>query len=487
MSLKVYNSLTRQKEDFKPITPGQVRIYVCGPTVYDFLHVGNFRGPVFFNMVRNWFEKSGFKVEYALNFTDIDDRIIKKALAEKKTSSEISEKYIAEYKKDFEILGLKKHDHNPKVTEYLDSIETMIQQLIENKKAYTVDGDVYFQVDQFPQYGKLSGRQSEEVQSGSRIEVDERKKSPLDFALWKKAKPAEPNWPSPWSAGRPGWHIECSAMVHEIFKTTIDIHGGGLDLLFPHHENEIAQSEAATGQKFVNYWMHWNLLNFSGQKMSKSVGNIVSLREFASQYPPEVYKWLILSAHYRSVLDFGDESIDRAISSLAKIYSSLSMAEQFLNSLPVTEADLAKAAVDLNLEKAKSAVSTALNDDFNTPEVWAALYEVLRNYNTKVKRGVKPTAAIVALSQLFFNWIQDLGSIMSLFQQQPQEFLVALDDLLLAKKNIARTHVDQLVMARSEARSSKNFAQSDELRKQLTELGISVMDLPSGSFWEVSK
>ncbi len=487
MSLKVYNSLTRQKEDFKPMTPGQVRIYVCGPTVYDFLHVGNFRGPVFFNMVRNWFEKSGYKVEYALNFTDIDDRIIKKALAENKTSSEISEKYIAEYKKDFEILGLKKHDHNPKVTDYLDSIETMIQKLIENKKAYAVDGDVYFQVDQFPQYGKLSGRQSEEVQSGSRIEIDERKKSPMDFALWKKAKPAEPNWPSPWSAGRPGWHIECSAMVHEIFKTTIDIHGGGLDLLFPHHENEIAQSEAATGQKFVNYWMHWNLLNFSGQKMSKSVGNIVSLREFASQYPPEVYKWLILSAHYRSVLDFGDESIDRAISSLAKIYSSLSMAEQFLKALPVTEADLAKASTDLNLEKAQTAVSTALNDDFNTPEVWAALYEVLRNYNTKVKRGVKPTPAIVALSQLFFQWIQNLGSIMSLFQQQPQEFLVALDDLLLAKKNIARTYVDQLVAARSEARISKNFAQSDELRKQLTELGISVMDLPSGSFWEVSK
>ena len=487
MSIKVYNSLSRQKEEFKPVEPGKVRMYVCGPTVYDFLHVGNFRGPVFFNMVRNWFEKSGYEVEYALNFTDIDDRIINKAIAENKTSNEISERYIAEYKKDFEILGLKKHDHNPKVTEYLDGIETMIEQLITNKKAYAVDGDVYFEVSQFPQYGKLSGRNTEELQSGSRIDVDERKRSPMDFALWKKAKPSEPHWTSPWSDGRPGWHIECSAMVHEIFKSTIDIHGGGLDLVFPHHENEIAQAEGATNQKFVNYWMHWNMLNFSGQKMSKSVGNIVSLREFASEYPPEVYKWMILSAHYRSVLDFGDEALDRAISSLAKIYSSMSMAEDFINATDVTDADLKKADSDLNLTKAKAAVSEALNDDFNTPEVWAALYEVIRNYNTKVKRGVKATPAIVAISKVFLEWIHDLGSVMSLFQKPAHEFLVALDDLLLKKKNLQRSAVEQIVTARAQARVAKDFAKSDEYRKQLTEMGIAVMDLPTGSFWEVSK
>ncbi len=487
MTQKIYNSLSRQKEDFKPFEAGKIRIYVCGPTVYDFLHVGNFRGPVFFNMVRNWFEKAGYQVEYALNFTDIDDRIIKKALTENKTAGDISERYIAEYKKDFEILGLKKHEHNPKVTEYLPGIESMIHQLIENKKAYAVDGDVYFQVDQFPEYGKLSGRQMEEVQSGSRIEVDERKKSPMDFALWKKAKPNEPSWPSPWSAGRPGWHIECSAMAHELFKTTIDIHGGGIDLMFPHHENEIAQAEGATGKKFANYWVHWNMLNFSGQKMSKSVGNIVSLREFASEYPPEIYKWMILSAHYRSVLDFGDEALERAVASLAKIYSSMSLAEEYAKALEVTDADLKKASQDLNLEKIKTDVGNALKDDFNTPEVWAALYEAMRNYNTKVKRGVKATPATVAISKVFIDWIHDLGSIMSLFQKPSQEFLVALDDLLLKKKKLERTEINKLVDARTEARLNKDFPKSDELRKKLTDLGISVMDLPQGSFWEVTK
>ncbi len=487
MNLHIYNSLSRQKEEFKPLESGKVRIYVCGPTVYDFLHVGNFRGPVFFNLVRNWFERNSYQVEYALNFTDIDDKIIKKSLVENKSASEITEKYISEYKKDFEILGLKKHEHNPRVTEYLPSIESLIQKLIVTKKAYEVDGDVYFQVDQFPEYGKLSGRKIEDLQSGSRIEVDERKKSPMDFALWKKAKPSEPSWPSPWSAGRPGWHIECSAMVNEIFKKTLDIHGGGIDLLFPHHENEIAQAEAATGHKFVQYWMHWNLLNFSGQKMSKSVGNIISLREFATQYPPEVYKWMILSSHYRSVLDFGDEAILRAISSLAKIYSSMSLAEEYFSLLELTEADLKKAEIDLNLKSAQESVAKALNDDFNTPEVWAVLYEVLRNYNTKVKRGAQATAGIVALSKVFLIWIRDLGLLMSLFQKSPQDFLVELDDLLLLKKNILRSHVDQLVRARAEARAMKDFAKSDELRQELLALGISVMDLPKGSFWEVTK
>jgi cysteinyl-tRNA synthetase len=488
MSLKIYNSLTRKKEEFKSQEPGRVRMYVCGPTVYDFLHVGNFRGPVFFNMVRNWLEKSGYKVEYALNFTDIDDRIINKALAENKSASEISERYIAEYKKDFEILGLKKHDYNPKVTDYLDDIETMIKQLVTNKKAYEVEGDVYFQVDQFPQYGKLSGRNIEELQSGSRIEVDERKKSPMDFALWKKAKTSEPSWPSSWGAGRPGWHIECSAMIQGIFKGTIDIHGGGLDLLFPHHENEIAQSEAAlTDQKFVNYWMHWNMLNLTGQKMSKSLGNTVSLREFATKNPSEVYKWMILAAHYRSVLDFGEESLNRAISSLARIYSSMSLAENFAKTQEVSETDLAKAATDLGLIKAQTAASEALNDDFNTPEVWAALYEVVRLFNSKVKRGAKVSSSVVALSKVFLNWIHELGAVMSLFQKPADEFLRALDDLLLKQKNLQRSDIDQLVAARAQARAAQDFAQSDVLRKKLTDLGISVMDLPLGSFWEVTK
>ncbi len=487
MSLKIYNTLSRQKEEFKSREPGRVRMYVCGPTVYDFLHVGNFRGPVFFNLVRNWLESSGYKVEYALNFTDIDDRIINKALSEKRESSEISERYIAEYKKDFEILGLKPHEHNPKVTEYLPSIEAMIQQLIENRKAYEVDGDVYFQVDQFENYGKLSGRDPKELQAGVRIEVDERKKAPMDFALWKKAKAQEPSWPSPWGSGRPGWHIECSAMIQALFRGTLDIHGGGLDLVFPHHENEIAQSEGATSEKFVNYWMHVNMLNFGGQKMSKSVGNIVSLRQFVTTYPPELYKWMILSSHYRSLLDFGDEALHRSMASLAKIYSSLALAEDFAQALPVAETDLKKAAQVLNLEKADQTVREALNDDFNTPEVWAALYEVLRVYNTQVKRGVKPAVSVVALSKSLLTWVRDLGLLMSLFQKPAHDFLKELDDLLLQKMGILRTDVDRLVAERAEARQAKDFTKSDDLRQKLTQMGISVMDLPQGSFWEVTK
>jgi cysteinyl-tRNA synthetase len=487
MAIYLYNTLSRTKEEFKPVEPGKVRIYVCGPTVYDFLHIGNFRGPVFFNMLRNWFEKSGYKVEYALNFTDIDDRIINKAIAEKVKADDVSERYIAEYKKDFELLGLKKHEHNPKVTEYLDDIETMVQTLITKKKAYEIDGDVYFQVDQFPGYGKLSGRHLDELQAGTRVDVDERKKAPMDFALWKKAKPNEPFWTSKWGQGRPGWHIECSAMIHGLFDQTIDIHGGGLDLVFPHHENEIAQSEAASGKKFVNYWLHWNMLNIDGQKMSKSIGNIISMREFMKQYPSEVYKWLILSAHYRSTLDFNDETLTRAIANLARIYSSLSLAEEYIDTGGVSGKDLNQARQDLQIEKASISIEAALNDDFNTPEVWAAFYEVLRIYNSKVKRGAKPTGPIVALSRIFFDWTREIGSIMSLFQKPAKQFLIELDDLLLKKKDLARSKVDQLVAARSEARAAKDFAKSDELRKELADLGISVMDLPQGSFWEVTK
>ncbi len=487
MSLRIYNTLTRTKEEFKPLQPPRVRMYVCGPTVYDFLHVGNFRGPVFFNLVRNWLETKGYQVEYALNFTDIEDRIIKKALEQNKTASEISERYIEEYKKDFALLGLRSHEHNPKVTEHLDTIEEMIQGLIDKQYAYEMDGSVYFQVDRFSEYGKLSGRHIEELMSGTRIETDERKKAPMDFALWKKAKPHEPHWSSRWSEGRPGWHIECSAMIHKIFGGTLDIHGGGIDLVFPHHENEIAQSEGAIGQKLAQYWMHVNLLNFAGQKMSKSVGNIVSLRQFVTQYPPELYKWMILSSHYRSVLEFGEEAIDRAISGLARIYSAMSLAEGFAQSQTANESDRKKAQEILSLEKARQTVRESLDDDFNTPEVWAQVFEVVRLFNSKVKRGLKAQPAVVALSQEFLLWVQEVGQLMSLFQKPAHEFLVELDNLLLQKKNLKRDEVDQLVGARAQARAAKDFAKSDELRQRLSEMGISVMDLPQGSFWEVAK
>ncbi|MBV2168017.1 MAG: cysteine--tRNA ligase, partial [Bdellovibrio sp.] len=261
MSQKIYNSQSKQLEEFIPLTPGQVKMYVCGPTVYNFLHVGNFRGVVFFNLVRNWLENQGYKVTYALNFTDVDDKIINRAADMGVSPHDLSEMYITEYKKDFASLGLRPHDHNPKVTEHMDEIRSMVQTLIENKKAYETQGDVMYSIESFQGYGKLSGRNTDELQAGARVDVDEKKRSPLDFALWKAAKPGEVSWPSPWGAGRPGWHIECSAMIKKIFGEQIDIHGGGMDLIFPHHENEIAQSEGCTGKHFVKYWMHNNMLN----------------------------------------------------------------------------------------------------------------------------------------------------------------------------------------------------------------------------------
>ena len=488
MALKIYNSLSRKKEEFVPLNPPEVKMYVCGPTVYNFLHVGNFRGPVVFNLVRNWLESQHkYKVTYAANFTDVDDRIIEKAQTEKKSSEEISERYIAEYKTDFKSLGLKSHDLNPKVTEAIPEIIKFVEDLVTKDKAYQADGDVLFSIDKFSEYGKLSGRKTEDMIAGSRVEVDQKKKNPLDFALWKSAKPGEPAWDSKWGSGRPGWHIECSAMISKHFGEQIDIHGGGMDLLFPHHENEIAQSEACSGKTFVKYWMHNNMLNLSGQKMSKSLGNFVTLRNFLETYPAEVYKWMMISIHYRSICDFGDEAVHRAIGGLAKVYSALAVAESY----GAWESDSANGTTNPEMDKvcdsAWSKVVESLDDDFNTPEAFAALYEVIRHYNTQVKRGLKSNPALLAKSLSLKKFVQKLGEPMALFQEKPSEFLLRLDDLLLQKMNIQRTAVNALVDERSLARKDKNFKRSDELRDQLVGMGIAVNDSADGTHWEVAK
>lgn len=482
MSLKIYNSQSKRLEEFVSLTPGQVKMYVCGPTVYNFLHVGNFRGVVFFNLVRNWLEKQGYKVSYALNFTDVDDKIINRAQEMGMSPYDLSEKYIAEYKKDFAALGLRAHDFNPKVTENMDEIRSMVQQLIENKKAYEVQGDVMYSIESFNGYGKLSGRNPEELQAGARVDVDEKKKNPMDFALWKAAKPGEISWPSPWGPGRPGWHIECSAMIQKIFGEQIDIHGGGMDLIFPHHENEIAQSEGCTGRHFVKYWMHNNMLNFGGQKMSKSLGNIVTMREFLETNSAELYKWMMLSVHYRTLSDFNDSALEKATAGLARVYSALALAETYLTP---------EAQIDTGFEKitqeAWKKIEGALNDDFGTPEAFAALFEVVRQFNNQVRRGMKINPAVSGKALALQRFIKEFGSLMSLFQEPAQEFLLKLDDLLLKKMNLERAAVDALVAERTQARDTKDFAKSDELRGQLTAMGISVSDTPTGSFWEVTK
>ncbi|KYG63546.1 cysteine--tRNA ligase [Bdellovibrio bacteriovorus] len=482
MSLKIYNSQSKQLEEFVPLTPGQVKMYVCGPTVYNFLHVGNFRGVVFFNLVRNWLESSGYKVDYALNFTDVDDKIINRAHELGMDPHALSEKYIVEYKKDFASLGLRPHDHNPKVTEHMDGIVDMVKTLVEKNIAYETQGDVMYSIASFEGYGKLSGRNPEELQAGARVDIDEKKRNPMDFALWKAAKPGEVSWPSPWGPGRPGWHIECSAMIQKIFGDQIDIHGGGMDLIFPHHENEIAQSEGCTGKHFVKYWMHNNMLNFGGQKMSKSLGNVVTMREFLETNNAEIYKWMVLSVHYRTMSDFSDAAVERAVSGLARIYSALSLADDY-----VAEGVAPDAGFEKITQEAWKKVEAALNDDFGTPEAFASLFEVVRQFNSQVRRGMKSNPAVQGKAVAFKNFVAKLGRLLSLFQEPAGPFLIKLDDMLLAKMNVKRADVDALVAERTQVREAKDFAKSDELRAKLTGMGISVSDTPTGSFWEVTK
>lgn len=484
--LKIYNSLGKELQTFRSITPNEVKIYVCGPTVYSYLHVGNFRGPVVFNMICNWLEYLGYKVQYAMNFTDVDDRIINRANEENTTATEIAERYIKAYLKDYQALGLRAQNYNPKVTDFMPQIIEMITALIEKNKAYATQGDVNYKIQSFQDYGKLSGRNIDDMKAGVRIDPSDKKEHPLDFALWKSAKPNEnlrgSVWPSPWGNGRPGWHIECSAMVKGIFGDQIDIHGGGLDLMFPHHENEIAQSEGCTGSHYVNYWIHWNLFNFGGSKMSKSLGNVVNMHEFLEKYHPEIYKWLVLSVHYRSVADFSDAAIETAIAGLAKVYSALALADSFIQ-----EDGIEDIKYKTDLTRAWVEIEHGMNHDFGTPQAFAVMFEQIRKFNSQFKRGTKTNRDLAGRARAFKEFILKLGQLFSLFQEPAEEFLKKLDDNLLEKKNLKRADIDQIVAARTQARVAKDFAKSDELRKQLSDMGIAVSDMPTGSFWEVEK
>jgi len=482
MAIQIYNTLTKQKEPFVPITPGHVKMYLCGPTVYDFLHVGNFRGPIVFNLFRNWLEKKGLKVTFVYNYTDVDDKIINRANELKIPAKEVADKYIVEFEKDFKSLDLTPHEHNPRVTDYITEIIEMISKLIENKKAYAADGDVFYSVKSDENYGQLSHKNIDELQIGARVEIGSKKENPLDFSLWKPAKPGEPKWPSPWGEGRPGWHIECSAMSHKLLGDTFDIHGGGIDLIFPHHENEIAQSEGATGKKMVNYWIHHNFINFGSEKMSKSLGNVATARNFLTKYNPEILKYMILMAHYRSHSDFSESQIHNAIRALARIYSALALASPISQGASEIDKEF-ETAVDA----AKKGVTDALDDDFNTPEVFARIFEIVRLYNAGHKHGQKITPKMKWRAGAMTTWILEVGNLMSLFQQPPAQFLQTLDDMLLEHMNLSRASIDKLVTDRKAARASKDFSKSDELRRQLNDMGIAVNDSAEGTIWEVLK
>jgi len=485
MPLKVYNTLTRKKEDFQPLEPGKVKMYCCGPTVYDFLHVGNFRGAVFYNFVKNWLEKSGFKTTFVYNFTDVDDKILNRATKDGVTAKDVAERFIGEFKKDFSSLGLKPHDKNPRVTEHMQGIVRLVEDLIAAGKAYVADGEVLYSIKSFPEYGKLSNRNVEDMQAGARVEVDPKKKDPLDFTLWKPAKPGEESWPSPWGEGRPGWHIECSCMIRDVLGEQIDIHGGGMDLIFPHHENEIAQGEGASGKQYARYWLHNNMFTFSGAKMSKSLGNIRTMRSFLETYPAEIFKYLVMSVHYRSESDFSDATIENCIAGLARIYSALKIADEMTGSESATTPAVQN--FEKAIQEAQKNMNEAYDDDFNTSKAMADIFEIIRQFNQKVKFGVKATPEIQTFSKLFKNFVVSNGALMALFQEPAAPFLKAIDQMLIRQKNLDVTLIEDLVKKRFQARTEKNYAQADDYRKQLNGMGIEVRDAANESHWEVIK
>lgn len=488
--LYVFNTLSGKKELFKSITPGVVKMYCCGPTVYDYLHVGNFRGAVFYNFLRNWLEKINYKVTFAYNFTDIDDKILNRSRDENRDFEEIIETYISAFWDDFKALKLRPHDLNPRVTENLDAIIDVISRLIENKTAYVVNGEVFYSIENFKEYGKLSNRKPEDMISGARVEPDPNKKNPLDFTLWKPAKKGEKAWPSPWSDGRPGWHIECTAMIFKHLGENIDIHGGGLDLTFPHHENEIAQAEACSHKTYANYWIHNNMFTFSGAKMSKSLGNVRTMKEFLNEYHPEVFKFLVLSSHYRSQTEFSEKTILNTMAGLCRIYESLKNAEDYLSKPPKD----ANAKPSTTVEEFKSSITkleeqiySAYNDDFNTAKAISYIFEMVRLYNSACPVGAAKNNDRYFISETFKTSLLNLGEDLSLFQEQPAEFLKAIDLILIKKWNLDENHIEDLMKKRSLAKTQKDFQTADKIRDELLSLRVLVKDTPLGSVWEIDK
>lgn len=471
MGLVLYNDLTRRKEEFAPVSPGRIGFYVCGPTVYDYIHIGNARPFVVFDALRRYMEYKGFEVIYVQNFTDIDDKMINKANKLGITVKELAEKFIEAYFEDIIPLGVRQATIHPKATEHIGDIIRLISRIIENGHAYIIDSNVYFDVKSYPNYGKLSGQSLEELQAGARIEVDERKRHPLDFVLWKTKKEGEPWWDSPWGPGRPGWHIECSAMAMKYLGDTIDIHGGGSDLIFPHHENEIAQAEAATGKQFVRFWIHNGYLLINKEKMSKSLGNILTVREIRKNFQPLVVRLFILAAHYRSPLDFSDDSLIQAAKSLQRLrncYSDL---------LFYMERSQEKNTPDTWLEDVVNngykRFCNALDDDFNTAGALGAVFEVVRDLNNYLKENDTLDKQALIKSKDFFETVENILGVIGI-NTIGEEFAGTLSS----------SEIEGLIKEREAARKKRDFARADAIRNELASKGIILEDTPLGTRWK---
>jgi cysteinyl-tRNA synthetase len=480
MSLRVYNTMTGRKETFEPLHPGKVGMYVCGVTVYDYCHIGHARANVVFDVIFRYLQFIGYDVTYVRNYTDVDDKIIKRANERGISSDALAKEFIQAFDEDMKRLGLAEPTIQPKATHHIEHIIDLVKRLVERGIAYEAAGDVYFSVGEFPSYLKLSKRNMDEMRSGARIAPGEHKRNPMDFALWKAAKPGEPSWDSPWGPGRPGWHIECSAMAMQYLGESFDIHGGGKDLVFPHHENEIAQSEGATGKPFVKYWLHNGFVNVNQEKMSKSLGNFFTIRDILNSYDPEVLRFFILTAHYRSPIDFSDQNLQAARLGLSRFYEALQAADEVLAACKQNDAESdAGSALE-------AAFREAMDDDFNTAAAIGQLFDAVRTINRLItEKGFRKNREKVAEVRELRDALLKLGDVLGLFASEPAAWLKQLNLALLAHTGYTEADMEEFIRQRQEARKNKNFARADEIRDELAAKGIQLLDGPQGTTWKV--
>src|SRR2546427_125799 len=469
MGLRIYNTLSGRKEEFVPLREGEVRLYVCGVTVYNASHVGHARALLTFDVIYRYLKFLGFRVTFVRNFTDVDDKIIQRANQEGSTAEAIAKRYIAEFRRDSDALGLLSPTQEPKATEHIAEIISLIRRLEEKGMAYRVDGDVYFPVQAFPGYGKLSRKRLKELEAGARVEVDARKRDPMDFALWKESKEGEPYWESPWGRGRPGWHIECSAMSTKYLGQPFDIHGGGRDLIFPHHENEIAQSEGAFGQPLARYWIHNGFLNINQEKMSKSLGNFYTIREVLERTDPAALRHYFLGSHYRSPMDFSFEALEEAARGMDRIYETIDRVERASGGKKDVEAEPGLLD-DFRQE---------MSDDFNTPRALALIFDEVRSVNRLLDE--RRTDGIFSRAQAIRTMCEALG----LLQDSPRRFFENKKKRWFREQGLTQAQVEQWIAERDRARKEKNWEEADRIRNELHDKGIVIEDTPGGTLWKV--
>src|ERR1051325_5929444 len=469
MSLHVFNTLSGKKDTFAPLKEGEARIYVCGVTVYDSSHIGHARSLLTFDVAYRYLVFLGYRVFFVRNFTDVDDKIIQRARDENSTAEAVAGKYIKEFQDDSRALGLLPPTHEPKATEHIAEIVALIRRLEEKGAAYRVDGDVYFSVERFPGYGKLSRKNIEELEAGARVEVDERKKAPMDFALWKSSKPGEPVWDSPWGKGRPGWHIECSAMSTKYLGQPFDIHGGGRDLIFPHHENEIAQSEAACGLPLARYWIHNGFLNINQEKMSKSLGNVYTIGEILKHNDAAALRYYFLGSHYRSPMDFSLQGLEEAGRGIDRIYETIDRAERGKSGKSESEPD----------GQLLDAFRQEMDDDFNTPKALALIFDEVSSVNRLLdEKGCREIAPR-------FSALKRMCEVLGVLEEPPEAFFERKKDRWLEVNGFTRERVDEWLANRNKARKEKNWQEADRIRQELQQKGIIIEDTPRGSLWKV--